>query len=367
MRAAGDRVNEWANSMFRFDRLSPAWVDACAGYLASLFGDLRGRTVIDYAFGRGNWSLAFLRAGAARVIAIDAAVDNVRRFSDHCRRHAIQGVEIVHGDVLAAAIPRRADVLWVYGILPGVADPDTLVERLREMVHGPGATSLFYAYDAGSLRQFVVEAARRGVVYGRERDFAEDSEVLTRAARMRARDDLTAPVVNWHSLASVTALLRRHGWHPVARVGSFAEFQHGVTSEEFRPHHLVCGPAPGRDLDLTEPGSPYAPDVAALRALADKLHRVSTPEERRRAGLGLFNTHFSSLGADGAAAPVLIEDFLFLFNLLLRKRVGPEDLAEPTSSLYALAIRGLSDEPRQPLPAAGGWLAGYLAANRIRL
>jgi carbamoyltransferase len=117
-----------------------------------------------------------------------------------------------------------------------------------------------------------------------------------------------------------------------------------------------------------EPFRPFAPLV--LEEFASDyfaIDRLSTPAERRRAGLGLYNTHFSSLGADGAAAPVLMEDFLFLFHLLLRKRVRSDDLAEPTASLYALAIRALSDEPRQPLRAAGSWLAEYLTANRIRL
>jgi hypothetical protein len=58
----GQRINEYTNSMFRYEQLSKRWIASCAAYLQSLFGEeLRGKTVVDYAFGRGNWSLAFLK------------------------------------------------------------------------------------------------------------------------------------------------------------------------------------------------------------------------------------------------------------------------------------------------------------------
>ena len=109
-------INAYANSMFRFERLNDAWIESCAAYLRHVFGDaIEGRTVIDYAFGRGNWSCAFRSAGAKRVIAIDAAADNVARFSDQCHDNGIDGIEIVNGNVLDGPISADADIMWLYG------------------------------------------------------------------------------------------------------------------------------------------------------------------------------------------------------------------------------------------------------------
>lgn len=367
MSNAPSNLNDYANNMFRFERLSEAWIDSCAAYLIRVFGDLRGKSVIDYAFGRGNWSLAFIRAGVARVVAIDAALDNVRRFSDYCRTHAIGNVEVIHGDVMESPIEREADLLWIYGILPCIADQDTFLERIRPMAAGADAQFLVYAYDAGGLRQFVVDTCRRGAVYRSEQEFADDSQVLTRAARMRARDDLTAPVVNWHTLEGLSALLTRHGLYPVTQPASFAEFQGASTSEEFRPHHLVCRLSAHRPAELREAPRPYSKDLAVLWVLADAVYEPASADAHRRIALGLFNTHFSSLGADGAAGPVLTEDFLFLFHLLMRRGVAPGDLKEPAASLYALAVKSMSDEPRGLVSSSGSFLEGYLVSNRIRI
>lgn len=62
-------IGEYANSMFRFEQLHERWIESCTAYLVHLFGErIRDATVVDYAFGRGNWSLTFRHAGTARVI-----------------------------------------------------------------------------------------------------------------------------------------------------------------------------------------------------------------------------------------------------------------------------------------------------------
>ncbi|MEA2308752.1 MAG: hypothetical protein QOI65_1038, partial [Thermoleophilaceae bacterium] len=90
------QFDEYANSMFRYEGLPGSWIESCTGYLRTLFGDsLRGKTVIDYGFGRGNWSLAFLAAGAGKVIAIDASPAAVARFTDYCQTQDIDRIEVV--------------------------------------------------------------------------------------------------------------------------------------------------------------------------------------------------------------------------------------------------------------------------------
>ena len=159
-------TNDYAESLFYFERLHPRWIESCANYLQHIFGtNIQGKIFLDYAFGRGNWSLAALRAGAAGVVAIDAAESNVRRFSDYCAAQEIRRVDIIHGDVIDRMIERTVDVLWLYGILHHIAEPDLFLSRIVEMRRNDDSLALLYAYDRGSLRQVVVEAARQGIVY----------------------------------------------------------------------------------------------------------------------------------------------------------------------------------------------------------
>ena len=141
-----DVLNDYAESMFRFERLHPRWIDNCARYLRSIFGDdLENRVFLDYAFGRGNWSLAALKAGAKKVVAVDAAVSNIRRFSDDRTAEGINAIDIVHGNVMEQLPSMSADVLWVYGILHHISAPASFVARLSSLRHDDDAFMLLYA------------------------------------------------------------------------------------------------------------------------------------------------------------------------------------------------------------------------------
>ena len=179
-------LDDYANSMFRFERINPGWVARCAAYLRHVFGPaIHGATVIDYAFGRGNWSLAFLEAGAAKVVAIDASASNVARFSEYVADHSIAGVEILEGNVLTGPVAARADILWVYGILHHIDNEQNFVRAMTRLwTPGGNGTGLLYAYNAGSLRQAVVDLARRGVVYDSNQAFISDSALFTHHGRL---------------------------------------------------------------------------------------------------------------------------------------------------------------------------------------
>lgn len=364
------RINDYANSMFRFERLNEPWIESCAAYLGATFGSrLVGATVIDYAFGRGNWSLAFRRAGAASVVAIDAAEDNVRRFSAYCAEHGITGVEIVHGNVVDRAIDLTADVVWLYGIIPCIADIDAFLDAVSGFQR-PGSTYVVYSYDRGSLRQFVVDAARRALTYGSEAAFLPDSLLLTGAARHRARDDLTAPHVAWNSAAELHARLRSHGLYPAARLADFPEFLAGRPSEEFQPHLWRCSLDPDDEIVPADPPRPYIADLALLGDLVDALWRHLDDGDRRRAALGLFNAHFGALRMHGAAGPVLVEDFLFLTYVALVSDLPRSALAPAGADLHDLAVAAMTaeqDGDDLPESLGGSFVARHLRENRIRL
>jgi predicted RNA methylase len=364
------QINDYANSMFRFERLNEPWIASCATYLQAMFGSrLVDATVIDYAFGRGNWSLAFRRAGAARVIAIDAAEDNVRRFSGFCADHGVTGIEVIHGNVLDRPIDVTADVVWLYGILPCIADVDAFLRRVTEF-RRPGSAYVVYSYDRGSLRQFVVDAARQVLTYASEAAFVPDSLLLTRAARHRARDDLIAPWVAWNSAAELQGRLSTHGLYPAARLADFPEFLAGKPSEEFEPHLWRCSLDAGDEIVPRDPPRPHGPDLALLGNMVDALWGQLGEQDARRAALGLFNTHFEALRTSGTAEAILVDDFMFLTYVSLVHDVPPTALTSPTSDLRDLALAALAAEQgSRDLPESlrASLIARHLRENRIRL
>ncbi|MBV9246963.1 MAG: hypothetical protein JO366_19360 [Methylobacteriaceae bacterium] len=366
---AAAELDVYAESMFRFEQLHPRWIEACARYLRHIFGSsIEGKLFLDYAFGRGNWSLAALRAGAAGVVAIDGAAGNVRRFSGYCREHGIANIEILHGDILREPVPRSADILWVYGILPCIAAPDDFLVRLSALRRDDGALALLYAFDHGSLRQAIVDTARRGVTYDSEHSFAVDSYLFTPKARLRARDDLTAPLVTWFTAASLAGLASRQGMVPLRQCPDFRDWVTGCRSEEFSPHHLVCGFQGSGLENIGEPERPQAGDFAVLGAMADTVMARANSEARRKLAVGLFNTHFSALSPEGGAGGSVIEDFLFLMHAALRLEISPTAFDEQASFYVAAELAAARDAPRHLSAArlAASPLARHIEANTLR-
>lgn len=361
-------INQYANAMFRHERLNDAWIAACAGYLRNVFGArLTGCTVVDYAFGRGNWSLAFLRAGAARVIAIDAAEDNVARLTEYCDDHDIDGIEIIHGNVLDAPVDAAADIVWLYGILHHIEPADRFVERIAAMATDPDALFYVYAYDKFSAREFIVETCRELVCYRTEDEFRRDAPCLTRAARLRARDDLTAPHIEWYTARDLRALLGRHGLAPVARYRGFEAHLSGVVPEEFAPHQWLCKRTTAGVMETLDRPRRYAADLEILEDMADAVLALDLdPEERRAVGLGLFNAHFSALAADGGTDAALIEDFLHMLYVLAGHGGQPTGIAAPYVELAYAALEGCQ---RDDMAAARETtaLARHLRDQRIRI
>lgn len=364
--------NDCANGVFRRERLNDALLDSCASYLQQSFGDsLNGAEVIDYGCGKGIWALAFLRAGARHVLAIDAAIDNVRRMHDFCRRHEISGVDIVHGDLLKQNVAsEEADIVWLYAVLHHVARPLALLQTLREMAPGKAAQFYIHGYDAGSLRQFTVDTARQLYPRPDEEAFRLESVPLTRDARCRAQDDLTAPHIDWYSAMQFAELLSGAGLEPVARAPGFETFLHGKGNREFQPHEALCQSVPAVDAVLwSEPARGYVDDLSVLCALAREVNFAVTAQPARiQVALGLMNTHFAHLGDDGSCADTVREVFLYLLHVL-DVHGGLSQAEGLAADFVELAEAALLDDPRENLAASchPSRLARYLLENTIRL
>ena len=367
------RINEYTNSMFRYEQLSERWIASCAAYLQSLFGEeLQGKTVIDYAFGRGNWSLAFLRAGASKVIAIDASSDSVARFQAYCQDREIRNIEVVAGNILEQDFTLKGDLIWLYGILPNVENQATFLNRIKTLTSGLDAEIYVYQFNALSLREFTVQTCRSIIVYQSEGEFRRDSFLFVRPARMRARDDLTAPHVNFSTAAQTRDVLKQCGIYIKRRDEDFQQFLHGTTTEDFYPHQFLCGLREIKS-EISEPSVPYATEVEALRAIAQAVFSLRlTSSEKKNIAIGLYNTHFAFMKEGVYAYDSIIEILLFLLYILLQSDARASQLSPDVAPYYMLFRAALAGEDRryklglirEAIPE--NKLIDYLVNNNIR-
>lgn len=361
-------VTHDADPLRRQERLNDARIAACAGYLKAVFGDrLAGRTVVDYGFGRGDWSLAFLRAGAGRVVAVDTGRDDAARLGEYCDDYAVDDVEIVRGNAEAGPVEAAGDIVWLYDALHRIKAPDTFIERIAALA--PGEDALFYvhAYDRHSPREFVVETSRELTGYRTEDEFRRDAPYLTRAARLRARDDLPAPHIAWYTARELTALLARHGLGPLARYRGFEAHLSGVVPEEFVPHQWLCGRGLPGAIEVLDPPRRHAGDLRVLEDMAEAVAALDLdPEARRAVGLGLFNAHFSALESDGGTDAALVEDFLHLLYVLTSHGGRA---AGGAVSYVELAFAAMEGRACDDMPAAreATVLARHLRERRVRI
>lgn len=346
------RINNYANAMFRYEALHEAWLSACKRYLGYVFGEdgISQRIVVDYAFGRGNWAVAFARCGAERVIAIDASEDNCRKLREYCKANQIANIEVVCGNLTEQDLDVECDVLWLYGILHHIAAPDCFLDRLLSKVRSDGVV-LAYTYNADSLREWLVSTARAGVLFENEDDFRAHSLWFTPAARMRARDDLVAPHINWDNAATFAGRFTRLGWHPSTQLQDFAPWLHGVHSGEFNPY-VVKFLRHGVPLVVSAQEDNLA-DLTILRAYSGLIMQRLSQPLRASFAIGLFNTHFQYFpmveqGGEKYKTNVQVawEDFKYLVYAATMLSVSEQDFSHDMGKVWNAAMCSLRGAPR---------------------
>lgn len=367
--ASANIIDDYANNMFRFERMHKNWIDRCASYLTTIFGDrIKGKTVVDYAFGRGNWSVAFLQAGAARVIAIDASKSNAERFRDYCNENRLTGIEVLCANILDAPIDRQADILWLYGILPAIADQKAFLQEVLKLVPAEDALVLAYGYDAGSVREWLVSRCREALCYANEAEFRRDSLKFTPASRLRARDDLTAPHAHWHTAAGMAEEFRPFGWYPVKQVDDFRIVDTGYSAAEFSPVHLLFSRNGKETITPVEPMHLHADDIKILDAIWQALVKTLDKSQQRDLAISAFNTHFSHLGAKGEVESSLINLYLLLLYGLRVMEVDVKTLPPLAAAAFDLGNTALADGQRSGIAGIGrSCIVDYLLRNTVRI
>jgi SAM-dependent methyltransferase len=363
---SASRIDDYAKSMFARESLNAQWISNCADYLRAAFGEkIKGAVFLDYAFGRGNWSVAALEAGASHVIAIDASLHNVEKLTAYCRVHGIAAIEVIHGNIMDGPMAFSADVLWIYGILHHIPDPADFLSRIAALRRDDDALALLYAYDKGSLRQIVVELARAGHVYTTFEAFEADSLLYSPAARLRARDDLTAPHIGWFSQDDLADLARGVGMHAFTTCADFPRWKLPAEAMlEFRPQHLVCGfKAPLRPLPA-EPIRPEATDNEIIEAVGRAFVAEATPGQLRLFPIGLCNTHFVH---GRTLADQLVQDFLFVAYAIVKAGITPQ-LTGVAQDVWQATLASSAGQTRDLDPELlnSSAIARYVVGNSVR-
>ena len=361
--------------MFRYEVLHETWLSACEKYLNYGFGAdaIRDRTVVDYAFGRGNWTIAFSRCGAKRVIAVDAAEDNCRKLQAYCKANKISNVEVICGNLVKQDLDFECDIFWLYGILHHIAAQDKFLEKLVSKVK-PDGMVLAYTYNANSLREWMVSTARGCFLFENEDDFRAHSLWLTPSARMRARDDLVAPHINWDNAATFVERFNLLGWHAVRQLRDFAPWLHGSHSGEFNPY-VVKFSRQGSSVTVATQEDNRG-DLAILRAFSELITPRLPHSLRVSFAFGLFNTHFQNpLSAVGAGLiyktneHVAWEDFKYLVYAAKVLSVCEQDFLPDMAEVWNAAMCSLKGSPRkiQGNLLSGSSILKLLSETRMRL
>lgn len=328
-------IDYYHQNMFDFDCPNVSWVKSCTEYLNSIFPNgLKNKRVIDYGFGRGNWSLAFLSLGAEHVTAIDASNKAVERFSQYAKDNCIENLSIQLGNTDENFLDIQADVVFLYGILQHVKKPLNLLEAARGMCIAPNSQVVIYAYNADSLRQTVVEIGR-AAVDSTPNVLREFNLTLHPDARIRAMDDLTAPSVNFWTNIELEKMFQKTGLNPISQLTDFAAFEDKTHAPEFEPYLFITSPLHKGSIRTVPQCSPNLLDLEHIKFLAIAILKILKKNERTQFAIGLFNTSFAVQGAELYFERVFaIWRYLVISGLSNGLRLQAEILPAKTRSLF---------------------------------
>jgi len=299
-------INDYHNSMFTGEVIHENWVDECAQYLRHIFGDeIAGKRIVDYGFGRGNWSLAFQKLGAKSVISIEASQSAADNFQRHLDLHDIRNISIQVGNTDQEDLELEADIVFLYGIFHHVERPDRLLRSATDWLADANGKVLVYAYDGGSLREVLVSACRKlspSLTQEHGWEFA-----LHPHARHRAVDDLVAPTVNFWTLDDLLSVVDHAGLDCVAQAKDFAHFQNRSLTPEFDPYVLILKPKSAQNdhFEAVPNSHDYADEYEILGEAVHLIAQNGDETNNRQLVLGLFNSWFAG------AAPASFESKIF--------------------------------------------------------
>jgi hypothetical protein len=194
----------YSKELFGEFEYSEDWISNCSGYLKFLFGALPdAATAIDFGFGRGNWSLALLKLGADRVLALDISLYNVENFVNYCAKANIENIKPLlikpSADSEEKYFPEHY-LHWNYGVIQHLPFPNIFLSHLSNVKPKP-MVGMIYAYERDSFRAKYIEIMRKFLCspINIKNVLNIKSGFISRRSYQRFIDDFGAEYVNFFS------------------------------------------------------------------------------------------------------------------------------------------------------------------------
>ncbi len=303
-------TNEYAKSMFILERLNSNWIKKCKNYLKSIFKNkIKNSIVVDYAFGNGNWSVAFRDLGAKQVISIDDSQYNVDKFQDYIKRNNIKNIKIIKGDILDVRLDQKIDIFWIYGIFHHIQNISKFISNIKKSWRNSNSTALIYVYNKYSLRELIINFSRKFLKFKNYNEFKKNSFIFNNFARMRVRDDMVVNYIKWYSKYELLTFLKKKRLYANKFFGSFDSFL-GKKNFEFNPHLLLLSK---RKLKKNiKKKENYDLDLVILSNLLQIITaKVKNKSKLKNISIGLLNCHFNGNYDDYSENLTRVALFLF--------------------------------------------------------
>ena len=221
--------DSYSDVLFEDSQLTEEWISKCAAYLEQVFGrELSNEIVLDYGFGRGNWSLAFAQLKAKQIFAVDISFTNIKRFTSFLsNKKVFDQITCLESDYqgMSPHIEKHS-LIWIYGVLQHLKDPGNLFKNLSRVSDKP-VSGLVYAYEKGSIRYEIIEAFRQFLVNPLIPTILRENKArfVNQRAYNRCVDDYCAPTVKFFDELEVRNLIEyAFPSSVIERVPSFMNF-----------------------------------------------------------------------------------------------------------------------------------------------
>ena len=313
------KINDYAKSMFYFEKLNDSWIKLCKKYLKYIFKNkIKNAVVVDYAFGNGNWSVAFSKLGAKEIISVDDSIHNVQKFKRYLKKNKISNIKVLKGNILDINLKNQVDIFWVYGIFHHIQNTKKLITNLKKYWKNENSVALIYAYNKYSLRQLVVDFSRKFLRYKNFLEFKKNSYQFNHYARMRARDDMVVNFIKWYSKDELNKSLIKMKLYGFRFIKSFEKFL-GRKNFEFDPNQLLVSKRKISKLNIKKEN--YDFDLKIIECLLKLIQKkIKNKKELNQISISLLNSHFN--GNYSNYSDNLSRISLFLFYIIKSKKLN---------------------------------------------
>jgi hypothetical protein len=304
------KINDYAKSMFYFEKLNPSWIYKCKKYLNYIFkSKIKNSIVVDYAFGNGNWSVAFQKLGAKEVIAVDYSGHNVEKFKTYLKKNKINNIKVIKGDILDVNLKKKIDIFWVYGIFHHIENINKLISNIKKYWKNSNTSALIYTYNKYSLRELIVNFSRKHLIYKNYSEFKKNSFRFSNFSRLRVRDDVVVNYIKWYSKYELINCLKNKKMYGYRFIKSFDSFL-GNKNYEFNPHQLLVTQKKSGSLKIKKEN--YSFDLIIVDNLLKLvLKKIRNKKELKNISIGILNSHFNGNYSDYTDNLTRVVLFLF--------------------------------------------------------